>query len=82
MDYVLTAALFFLVGSLITCFLWLGVEKRREKSVYDGYIIVDYSDPDSPPDIYLQFSSTDKLMDGIILECKVIEKTSRKKHPL
>lgn len=78
MNYLLTAVTFFIIGVLVMCFLWLNVEKRREKNTYDGQIILDRFDPDSPPDIYLQFSSTDKLVDGAILECKVIEKTSQK----
>ena len=68
----------FIVGALVVLFLWLIIEKRRENLVCDGEIIIDRSDPDSPPDIYLQFSSTDKLIDGAVLECKVIEKTSHK----
>ena len=78
MNYLLTAVTFFIIGVLGMCFLWLNVEKRREKNTYDGQIILDRSDPDSPPDIYLQFSSTDKLINGAVLECKVIEKTSQK----
>lgn len=78
----LATILGFIVGALVVLFLWLIIEKHRENLVYDGELIIDRSDPDSPPDIYLQFSSTDKLVDGAILECKVIEKTSHKKHPL
>ena len=78
----LATILGFIVGALVILFLWLIIEKHRENLVYDGEIIIDRFDPDSPPDIYLQFSSTDKLVDGAILECKVIEKTSQKKHPL
>ena len=68
----------FIVGALVVLFLWLIIEKHRENLVYDGELIIDRSDPDSPPDIYLQFSSTDKLVNGAILECTVIEKTSQK----
>lgn len=68
----------FIVGALVILFLWLIIEKRRDNLVYDGEIIIDRSDPDSPPDIYLRFSSTDKLVNGAVLECKVIEKTSQK----
>ena len=78
----LATILGFIVGALVVLFLWLIIEKRRENLVYDGEIIIDRSDPDSPPEIYLRFSSTDKLVNGAILECKVIEKTSHKKHPL
>lgn len=78
----LATILGFMVGALVILFLWLIIEKRRENLVYDGEIIVDRSDRDSPPEIYLRFSSTDKLVDGAVLECKVIEKTSHKKHPL
>lgn len=74
----LATILGFIVGALVVLFLWLIIEKHRENLVYDGELIIDRSDPDSPPDIYLQFSSTDKLVDGAILECKVIEKTSQK----
>ena len=74
----LATILGFIVGALVVLFLWLIIEKHREHLVYDGDIIIDRSDPDSPPDIYLQFSSTDKLVDGAILECRVIEKTSQK----
>ena len=72
----------FIVGALVILFLWLIIEKHRENLVYDGEIIIDRSNPDGPPEIYLRFSSTDKLVNGTILECKVIEKTSHKKHPL
>lgn len=68
----------FIVGALVVLFLWLIIEKRRENLVYDGEIIIDRSDPDSPPEVYLWFSSADKLVNGAILECKVIEKTSQK----
>lgn len=78
----LATILGFIVGALVVLFLWLIIEKHRENLVYDGEIIIDRSDPDSPPDIYFQFSSTDKLVDGAILECKVIEMTPHKKHPL
>lgn len=78
----LATILGFIVGALVVLFLWLIIEKHRENIVYDGELIIDRSDPDSPPDIYLQFSSTDKLVNGAVLECKVIEKTSQKKHPL
>lgn len=78
----LATILGFIVGALVVLFLWLIIEKHRENLVYDGELIIDRSDPDSPPDIYLQFSSTDKLVNGAVLECKVIEKTSHKKHPL
>lgn len=78
----LATILGFIVGALVVLFLWLIIEKHRENLVYDGELIIDRSDPDNPPEIYLQFSSTDKLVDGAILECKVIEKTSHKKHPL
>ena len=74
----LATILGFIVGALVVLFLWLIIEKRRENLVYDGEIIIDRSDPDSPPEIYLQFSSTDKLVNGAVLECKVIEKTSQK----
>lgn len=72
----------FLIGVFLILFLWITVEKKREDLVYDGKIIIDRVDPDSPPEIYFQFSSQDKLVDGVVLECKVIEKTSQKKHPL
>ena len=78
----LATILGFIVGALVFLFIWLIIEKHRENLVYDGELIIDRSDPDSPPDIYLQFSSTDKLVNGAVLECKVIEKTSHKKHPL
>lgn len=78
----LATILGFIVGALVVLFIWLIIEKHRENLVYDGELIIDRSDPDSPPDIYLQFSSTDKLVNGAVLECKVIEKTSHKKHPL
>lgn len=68
----------FIVGALVFLFLWLIIEKHRENFVYDGYIIIDRSDPDSPPEIYFEFSSQDKLVEGAILECRVIEKTSQK----
>lgn len=74
----LATILGFIVGALVVLFLWLIIEKHRENLVYDGELIIDRSDPDSPPDIYLQFSSTDKLVNGAILECRVIEKTSQK----
>ena len=74
----LATILGFIVGTLVVLFLWLIIEKHRENLVYDGEIIIDRSDPDSPPDIYLRFSSTDKLINGTILECMVIEKTSQK----
>ena len=74
----LATILGFIVGALVVLFLWLIIEKHRENLVYDGELIIDRSDPDSPPEIYLQFSSTDNLVDGAILECKVIEKTSQK----
>lgn len=74
----LATILGFIVGALVVLFLWLIIEKHRENLVYDGELIIDRSDPDSPPDIYLQFSSTDKLVNGAVLECKVIEKTSQK----
>lgn len=68
----------FIVGALVILFIWLIIEKHRENFVYDGEIIIDRSDPDSPPEIYVRFSSQDKLVDGAVLECKVIEKTSQK----
>lgn len=68
----------FIVGALVILFLWLIIEKRRDNFVYDGEIIIDRSNPDGPPEIYLRFSSTDKLVNGAILECTVIEKTSQK----
>lgn len=74
----LATILGFIVGALVILFIWLIIEKHRENLVYDGELIIDRSDPDNPPEIYLQFSSTDKLVDGAILECKVIEKTSQK----
>ena len=74
----LATILGFIVGALVVLFLWLIIEKHRENLVYDGELIIDRSDPDSPPDIYLRFSSTDKLVNGAILECRVIEKTSQK----
>lgn len=74
----LATILGFIVGALVILFLWLIIEKHRENFVYDGEIIIDRSDPDSPPEIYVRFSSQDKLVDGAILECKVIEKTSQK----
>lgn len=74
----LATILGFIVGTLVVLFLWLIIEKHRENLVYDGEIIIDRSDPDSPPEIYVRFSSQDKLVDGAILECKVIEKTSQK----
>ena len=74
----LATILGFIVGALVVLFIWLIIEKHRENLVYDGELIIDRSDPDSPPDIYLQFSSTDKLVNGAILECRVIEKTSQK----
>ena len=74
----LAAILGFIVGALVILFLWLIIEKHRENLVYDGEIIIDHSDPDSPPEIYVRFSSQDKLVNGAILECKVIEKTSQK----
>lgn len=74
----LATILGFIVGALVVLFLWLIIEKHRENFVYDGEIIIDRSDPDSPPEIYVRFSSQDKLVDGAILECKVIEKTSQK----
>lgn len=74
----LATILGFIVGALVVLFLWLIIEKHRENFVYDGEIIIDRSDPDSPPEIYVRFSSQDKLADGTILECKVIEKTSQK----
>lgn len=74
----LATILGFIVGALMILFLWLIIEKRRENLVYDGEIIIDRSDPDRPPEIYVRFSSQDKLVDGAILECKVIEKTSQK----
>lgn len=78
----LATILGFIVGALVVLFLWLIIEKHRENLVYDGELIIDRSDPDNLPEIYLQFSSAAKLVDGAILECKVIEKTSHKKHPL
>lgn len=74
----LATILGFIVGALVVLFLWLIIEKHRENLVYDGEIIIDRSDPDSPPEVYLWFSSTDKLVNGAILECRVIEKTSQK----
>lgn len=74
----LATILGFIVGALVILFLWLIIEKHRETLIYDGEIIIDRSDPDSPPEIYVRFSSQDKLVDGVILECKVIEKTSQK----
>lgn len=74
----LATILGFIVGALVVLFLWLIIEKHRENFVYDGYIIIDRSDPDSPPEIYFEFSSQDKLVEGAILECRVIEKTSQK----
>lgn len=74
----LATILGFIVGALVVLFLWLIIEKHRENFVYDGEIIIDRSDPDSPPEIYVRFSSQDKLVDSAILECKVIEKTSQK----
>lgn len=74
----LATILGFIVGALVILFLWLIIEKHRETLIYDGEIIIDRSDPDSPPEIYVRFSSQDKLVDGAILECKVIEKTSQK----
>lgn len=74
----LATILGFIVGALVILFFWLIIEKHRENLVYDGEIIIDRSDPDSPPEIYVRFSSQDKLVDGAILECKVIEKTSQK----
>lgn len=74
----LATILGFIVGALVILFFWLIIEKHRENLVYDGEIIIDRSDPDSPPEIYVRFSSQDKLVDGTILECKVVEKTSQK----
>ena len=74
----LATILGFIVGALVVLFIWLIIEKHRKNLVYDGELIIDRSDPDSPPDIYLQFSSTDKLVNGAVLECTVIEKTSQK----
>ena len=74
----LATILGFIVGALVILFIWLIIEKHRENLVYDGELIIDRSDPDSPPEIYLRFSSTDKLVNGAILECTVIEKTSQK----
>lgn len=74
----LATILGFIVGALVILFFWLIIEKHRENLVYDGEIIIDHSDSDSPPEIYVRFSSQDKLVDGAILECKVIEKTSQK----
>ena len=74
----LATILGFIVGALVVLFLWLIIEKHRENFLYDGEIIIDRSNPDDPPEIYLRFSSTDKLVNGAVLECKVIEKTSQK----
>lgn len=74
----LATILGFMVGALVVLFLWLIIEKHRENLVYDGEIIIDRSNPDDPPEIYFCFSSQDKLVDGVVLECKVVEKTSQK----
>lgn len=74
----LASVIGFLIGALVVLFLWVVIEKHRETLIYDGEIIIDRSDPDSPPEIYVRFSSQDKLVNGAILECKVIEKTSQK----